>query len=37
MRRCRLSGHSDCAISTFGPFSVVVSASRSASRIAATS
>ena len=26
--------HSDCATSTFGPFSFVVSASRSASRIA---
>ena len=26
-RRCLLSMHSDCAISTFGPFSFVVSAS----------
>ena len=36
-RRCRLSMHSDCATSTFGPVALVVSASRNASRIAETS
>jgi hypothetical protein len=36
-RRWRLSMHSDWAISTFGPFSFVVSASLSASRMPATS
>ena len=36
-RRCRLSMHSDCATSTFGPLSLVVSASRRASRIWPTS
>ena len=37
MRRCLFSMHSDCATMTFGPCSLVVSASRSVSRILATS
>ena len=36
-RRCLFSMHSDCATITFGPFSLVVSASRKVSRISATS
>ena len=36
-RRCLFSMHSDCAMMTFGPFSAVVSASFSVSRIFATS
>ena len=36
-RRCLFSMHSDCAMMTFGPGSFVVSASRSVSRILATS
>ena len=36
-RRCLFSMHSDCAMMTFGPFTAVVSASCSVSRILATS
>ena len=36
-RRCLFSMHSDCAMMIFGPFTAVVSASFSVSRIFATS